>query len=123
MYKKSTGVLAILCLSSVSYATAPASPKKPNVVAIVNGSEISLESFIKELYRAEQMVLNRGRVLTAPEVTRLRTEVLEALVRDELLSQESAKAVTVTDKEIAEEMEKLKDRLRTSDFTPRCAPG
>jgi peptidyl-prolyl cis-trans isomerase C len=105
----------------VAHQTAPkpaAAEKKPGVAAVVNGSEINLDTFTVELYRAERSVLNAGRPLSAPQVTRLRSEVLEALVRQELLYQEARKAVRVTDTEIAGELEKLKDQFQnTSDFT------
>ena len=96
----------------------PAAEKKPGVVAVVNGADINLDTFTVELYRAERQVLNAGRPLSALQVTRLKSEVLEALVRQELLYQEARKTVRVTDTEIAGELEKLKDQFQnTSDFT------
>ncbi len=106
----------------VAQSSKPASERKPGVAAVVNGSEINMDTFTVELYRAERQVLNAGRPLTAPQVTRLRSEVLEALVRQELLYQEARKTVRVTDAEIASELEKLKDQFQNmSDFT-RLAP-
>ncbi len=92
--------------------------KKPGVVAVVNGSEISLNDFITELYRAQRQILDGGRPLSASGVTRLSTEVLEALVRQELLYQESRKTVRLTDTEVKDELEKLKGQFQTeADFT------
>jgi parvulin-like peptidyl-prolyl isomerase len=104
--------------SPVEKAAAP----KPNVVAVVNGAEIGLDDFTREVFRAQTLVLNTGRTLTAPGVVRLRTEVIEALIRQELLYQESKKTVKVTDGEIASELEKLKDQFpSTADFA-RAVP-
>ncbi len=117
--------LAEKAAPAVAHKVAPkaaAAEKKPGVAAVVNGSEINIDTFTVELYRAERLVLNAGRPLSAPQVTRLRAEVLEALVRQELLYQEARKTVRVTDAEIASELEKLKDQFQnTSDFT-RLAP-
>lgn len=96
--------------------------KKPGVVAIVNGSEIPLDDFYRELLRAERLVLSANRLLTSPQIATLRKEVAEGLVRRELLYQESKKSVKVTDAEIDAEMKKLKDQYPSeSDF--RAALG
>jgi hypothetical protein len=90
---------------------------KPGIVAVVNGTEISLNDFVTELYRAERAVLDGGKLLSASQVTRLKTEVLEALIRQELLYQESKKIIRLTDAEVKEETEKLKGQFQTdADF-------
>ena len=91
--------------------------KKPGVVAIVNGSEIPMDDFYRELLRAERLVLSANRLLTSPQIVTLRKEVAEGLVRRELLYQESKKSVKVTDAEIDVEMKKLKDQYSSEgDF-------
>ena len=103
--------------SPKTVATNPAE-KKSGVVALVNGTEIPLADFYTELLRVERLVLNGGRILTCAQVTRLRTEVVEGLVRRELLYQESKLKVKVTDAEIDTEVKKLKEQYSTeSDFT------
>ncbi len=92
--------------------------KKPGIVAVVNGSEVPVDDFFRELLRLERLVLNTGRPLSCPQITRLRTEVAEGLVRRELLYQESKSKVKVTDAEIATEVKKLKDQYTSEkDFT------
>jgi peptidyl-prolyl cis-trans isomerase C len=92
--------------------------KKPGVLAIVNTTEIPLDDFYRELLRLERLVLNSGRPLSCPQITRLRTETAEGLVRRELLYQESKKTVKVTDAEIAAELKKLKEQYPSeSDFS------
>lgn len=110
--------LAVSEAAAVKAASGPPEANKPGVVAVVNGSEITLETFTGELYRAQRAVLDRGKPLTAPQVTRLRTEVLENLVRQELLYQESKKTIRLTEAEVKDELEKLRGRFRTdADFT------
>ena len=95
----------------------PAAEKKPGVVAVVNGSDVPLDDFYRELLRLERLVLNGGRILTCPQIGRLRTDVAEGLVRRELLFQESKGKVKVTDAEIATEVKKLKDQYASeNDF-------
>ncbi len=123
-------VLIVLSLAgSVSAAKKAPSPakrprtaalsaeKKPGVVAVVNGAEIGLVALGAELYKAQYAILSRGMPLSAPQVTRLRTEVLEGLIRQELLYQESKKTVRVSEEEVATELTKLKDQMQSADFT------
>ena len=96
--------------------------KKPGVVAVVNGVDIPLDDFLRELLRVERLVLNTGRVLTCPQVSRLRTEVVEGLVRRELLYQEAKGKVKVTEPEIDAEVKKLKEQYpREGDFSSALA--
>ncbi len=97
--------------------------EKPGVVAVVNGSEISLNDLTRELYRMERAAIDAGNLLTAPQVTRLRTEALEGLVRQELLYQESKKAVRVTDAEVAGELQKLKGQFQNPADFEKAAPS
>jgi peptidyl-prolyl cis-trans isomerase C len=92
--------------------------QKAGVVAIVNGTEVPLDDFYRELLRLERLVLNTGRPLTCPQITRLRTEVAEGLVRRELLYEESKTRVKVTDAEINSELKKLKEQYPSEgDFS------
>jgi peptidyl-prolyl cis-trans isomerase C len=109
----------ILIIMSAVALSAPqavrgAEPKqaepKTGVVAVVNGSEVALDDFYRELMRVERLLLDAGKPLTCPNITRLKTEVAEALVRRELLYQESKSKVKVTDAEIGSELKKLKDQ-------------
>ncbi len=96
----------------------PPAGKKPGVVAVVNGSEITLDDFTRELLRVERFALNTGKPLTCRQITRLRTEVVEAMIRQELLYQESRKSVKVSDGEIDAQVKKLKEQYASeADFT------
>jgi len=101
---------------------AAATEKKSGVVAVVNGTDISLDDFYRELLRVERLVLNAGRILTCPQVARLRTEVAEGLVRRELLYEEAKAKVKVTEAEIDTEVKKLKEQYASeTDFTSALA--
>ncbi len=91
---------------------------KPGVVATVNGSEIATEDFSRELNRVERLFLNTGKPLTCAQIARLRTEVVEGMVRQELLYQESRKSIKVSDAEIDGQLKKLRDQYPSeADYT------
>ena len=93
--------------------------KRKSSVALVNGSEIAMDEYERELNRVQRLVLGNGKPLICPQVTKLRTEVLEGLIRRELLYQESRKmGVKVTEAEINEEMKKIQQQYASeTDFT------
>ena len=69
-------------------------------IAVVNGVDVPVNDFWLELLKVERTILNAGHPLTTLQVTRLKTEVAEALVKRELLYQESKTRVKVTEGEI-----------------------
>ena len=91
-----------------------AAEKKAGIVAVANGTEIPVDDFFRELNRVQRIIVSAGQSLTCPQITRLRTEVAEGLVRRELLYQESRKKVQVTEAQVNEALKKLKDQY-TSD--------
>jgi peptidyl-prolyl cis-trans isomerase C len=110
MYLKTSALVATLIVSMGAAAGLSAAERRPGVLATVNGTDIAVEDFHRELARVEHMILDTGRPLTCPQITRLRTEVAEGLVRRELLYQESRKVIKVADADIDAEVKKLKDR-------------
>ena len=99
-------------------AAATTAAQKPGVVAVVNGSDIPVEDFYREMNRLQRLLLQTGKPLICPQITKLRTEVVEGLIRRELLYQEAKKSVKVTEAEINEEMKKLKEQYPSeTDFT------
>ncbi|OPY79411.1 MAG: Foldase protein PrsA 1 precursor [Syntrophorhabdus sp. PtaU1.Bin058] len=110
---------SVFCILTSVFCISPAqAQKKPGVVAVVNGAEISVDDFNRELNRIQRIVLNTGKPLTCSQVTRLRTEVVEGMVRRELLIQESLTKVKVTEAEINEALKKLKEQYPSeTDFT------
>ena len=120
-----TFVTAVLALTPAALRAAeqkqPAATtvsQKPGVVATVNGADIPVDDFYREMNRLQRLLLQTGRPLTCPQITKLRTEVAEGLVRRELLYQEAKKSVKVTEAEINDEMKKLKEQYPSeTDFT------
>lgn len=97
--------------------------KKADVVAMVNGAEIGREQLNGELYRAEKLAIDAGRFLTAAQVTTLTSELLENLVKQELLYQEAVKKkVTVGDDEIQATLQKLKPQFKTEAAYTKALP-
>jgi peptidyl-prolyl cis-trans isomerase C len=119
-----TRILIVTLAASIGAApalggadTKPAG-QKAGVIAVVNGSDVALDDFYRELLRLERLLLNTGRPLTCAQIARLRTEAAEGLVRRELLYQESKSKVKVTDAEINSELKKLKDQYPSeNDFS------
>ncbi|HME42725.1 MAG TPA: peptidylprolyl isomerase [Syntrophorhabdales bacterium] len=108
----------MLCAAEQKQPAATAAAQKPGVVAVVNGSDIPVDDFYREMNRLQRLLLQTGKPLTCPQITKLRTEVVEGLVRRELLYQEAKKSVKVTEAEINEEMKKLKEQYPSeTDFT------
>ncbi len=85
---------------------------KPEVVATVNGADIATDDYLREMNRVERIYLTTGKALTCGEIGRLRKEVIESMVRRELLYQESKKTVHVSEAEIDAEIKKVKDRYQ-----------
>jgi peptidyl-prolyl cis-trans isomerase C len=116
----SMGMPAALAAAEKKQTAAISVPaeKRTGVVAVVNGSEITLDDFTRELLRVQRFALNTGKPLTCRLITKLRTEVVEAMIRQELLYQESLKSVKVSDAEIDEQVKKLKEQYASeADFT------
>jgi peptidyl-prolyl cis-trans isomerase C len=120
MFTKKTGKTFWLIIAAILAGFVPnvqAAGEKAGVLAVVNGVEVSVGDFYSELNRVQRTYLSTGKPLTAAQVTRLRTEVAEGLVRRELLYQEAKKKVKVSDGEINEELKKVKARYVTeTDF-------
>ena len=114
-----TGLNIVLILAAAfACGQAWGAEKKAGVVAVVNGSEIGVEDFNREMIRLQRAVLGTGRPLTCAQVGALQKEVVEGLVRRELLFQESKKrGIQVSQAQIDEEMKRLKAQYSSeNDF-------
>ena len=108
-----TMLIAALTLSLFLPGAARAAEAKAGVAATVNGADVATEDVLRELNRVERLFLATGKALTCKQLTRLRTDVMEGMVRRELLYQESKKKFHVTDAEIDVEISKLKEQYRS----------
>lgn len=121
------GIVAAMALPPVRANTTGSdvspSGKKSSVVARINGAEIKLDQLNGELYRAEKLVIDAGKVLTASQVAALQAQLLESLVQQELLYQEALKKnCTATDTEIAAALDNLKPQFKSEADFEKAAP-
>jgi peptidyl-prolyl cis-trans isomerase C len=79
--------------------------------ALVNGATIPREEFDREVFRIQGVILGTGRPLTCAQLTSINKEVVESLIRREILYQESRKAVMVDKKEVDREIDGLKKQF------------
>jgi peptidyl-prolyl cis-trans isomerase C len=87
-------VLFAICMTMTSSVWGEAKKAESNAdrVAIVNGVPIERREFDGEVFLIQKTFLGTGRPLTCNQVTSIRTEVLESMIRRELLYQDSRKA-------------------------------
>ena len=80
--------------------------------AVVNGAAIPREEFEREVLRIQGALLGRGKPLTCALIASVSKEVIESLIRREILHQESRKAgIKIDKKEIDKEIDGLKKRF------------
>ena len=86
-------VIAMGIIALVSSALAEDSkPQQTDKAAIVNGTPIDRAEFDGELLTVQKAVLGYGKPITVTQVAAIQKEVLESMVRREILYQESRKA-------------------------------
>ena len=87
-------VLFATCIAMTSPAWGEMKKAEPAVdsVALVNGVPIDRGDFDKEVFLVQKTVLGTGKPLTCSQVAQIRSEVLESMIRRELLYQDSRKA-------------------------------
>jgi peptidyl-prolyl cis-trans isomerase C len=80
-------------------------------VALVNGTVINQAEFDRELMAASRQFLKNGAKLNQQQLLEFRKQVLESLIGQELILQESSKkGIKVEDKTINEELAKMKQK-------------
>jgi peptidyl-prolyl cis-trans isomerase C len=82
--------------------------------AVVNGAAISREESDREVLRIQRALLGMGKPLTCSQIVSVSKEVIESLIRRELLYQESRKAgVKIDPQEVDKEINGLKRQFLT----------
>lgn len=121
--KRITHLSLLLTLSAMVLAVpavrmVEATPAAEESVATVNGVAILKRDFERDVRRLQEALLSRGKPLTCEQIQTINQEVLESLIRRELLFQESRRAgVRVDPKEIDREIEELKKQyLSEAEF-------
>ncbi len=100
--------LCVLCavLAAPARGDAKTSEAPGERVAVVNGVPLERVDLDKEVFLVQRSLLGQGQPLTCNQIASIRSEVLESLIRRELLFQDSRKAgikpdETAISKEIA----------------------
>jgi len=85
-------------------------------VAVVNGTVITKGEFDREMLHAYQQVAGRGGSFSESQLPGIRKAVLETLIGQELLYQESqSKGVKIDEKVVNEQFDNLKKRFPSED--------
>jgi len=110
---------AILILM-VSVGTAFSEEKKPVVekLAVVNGVVITKVDFDRKLHQVKQHMLRQGQQISDDRLAKMKTDILETMINEELLFQESRKkGITVEPEAIAADLKRIKKGFATdADF-------
>jgi len=111
------GAILLLMLSAV---TAFSEEKEPMVekLAVVNGVVITRVDFDRKLHQVKQNMLRRGQQISDDRLAEIKTDVLETMITEELLFQESKeKGITVEPEAIASDLKQIKKGFATdADF-------
>jgi peptidyl-prolyl cis-trans isomerase C len=100
-----------ILLFMLSVVTAFSEEKEPMVekLAVVNGVVISRVDFDRKLHQVKQHMLRRGQQISDDRLTEIKTDVLETMINEELLFQESKeKGITVEPEAIAADLKRIK---------------
>ena len=85
-------------------------------VAVVNGSVIIQGDFDREMSRVRQRILSTGKSLDDAQQKTIRTQVLDGMIKRELLYQESQnRGIKIEEKTVTKEFTNLKKRFPNED--------
>jgi peptidyl-prolyl cis-trans isomerase C len=119
MKTRRIGVMLLIFFMTLPLAFSAAVAKDKNApdtqdkVAMVNGVSISQSTYDRELNLFERRIRRSISNLSPAQVTQVRDSIINDLVNRELLFQESAKQkIEVTEAEIQEEFDRLKERYK-----------
>ncbi len=111
-----TVVLFAACIAIASPAWSEGKKAEPanDRVAVVNGVPIERADFDKEVFLIQKSLLGQGKPLTGSQVASIRAQVLESMIRREVLYQDSRKAGIKPDESaVAGELAALKRQFPT----------
>jgi len=96
--------------------TAEKETQLPENAAMVNGKAISYDTFSVEVEMQRRRLQQQGRQIPDAVMPRLRAQVLESLINEELLYQEALKKKVIVPKEdIDQELAKIKKQFKTQE--------
>ena len=106
-----SGLMVFLALILAGAIPPLAAQSKDRIVAVVNGEVITLKQLDGRI-----KALTRGRQLAGAELNQARTQVLDGLIEQELMNQAAkAKGVFVTESDVSQAMEAIKQENNLSD--------
>src|SRR5208337_4640247 len=88
-----TIAITVVCMMAVSSAFGETKKnQKEEKVAVVNGTPIEIDEFNGEVFLIQKTVIGLGKPLSCEQVSLIRREVLESMIRRELLHQAARKS-------------------------------
>ena len=85
-------------------------------MAVVNGSVITQKDFDREMSRVRQTFASKGQSPDDSQLSKLRTQVLDGIIKRELLYQESQnRGIKVEEKAVTKQLTDLKNRFPDED--------
>ncbi len=107
-----TRIGIFLLTMTISFSAWVSNGLSEDVVALVNGKSITRVDFERQVRITQQQLLQKGQFLNATQMEDLRVKVLENLIDNELLYQESQKrGFKIDKKKISERFEAVKDQF------------
>ncbi len=104
--------LTVIVCPAIALEKGPSDEK----VAVVNGTVITREDFDREVGRVRQQLDRRGRPLTRAQLSGVENSVLENLITNELLYQETGrKGIKVGEQAVNEQLNKIKKRFPSEE--------
>ena len=106
-------IIKLMCLIWIVFPALAAEKKNiERKIAIVNGSLITEEDFEREMVGVNKRIEKLGKSLDDSQMLRIKKKILENLIDQELLYQESQKrGINVDEAEINEQLGKIKKRF------------
>ena len=87
-------------------------PPTEEKAAVVNGATITREEFNGEVFLIQRTLLGMGKPLTCAQIASVNREVIESMIRREILYQESRKAgIKIDKKDVDKEIDLLKKQF------------
>lgn len=113
--KKSLIMILLLC-SMLALSACQGETAETDIAAIVNGTEITMQAFNDEFDYNLQMITSYGTVVNTEMEKQLRHDVLDTMIRNELLIQEAnADDYTVTDEELEDMYQNYVEQYETEE--------
>jgi len=104
--------LALAALPALAEEKRPSAGK----IAVVNGTVITEEDFNRQISGIQKRYSSRGKPLADSQLSDIKKKVLESLINNELLYQESQKKnITIDEAKINEQFERIKKRFSSEE--------